>query len=114
MAFIFAKKPDANLASLVKALDTATAKNKIKLVVNFTGTPSDDYVDSVKALAKKHGLKNAALTLSRDGSRFKVNKEADVTVMHYRGKKVKFNFAAKGKISEKEIAEVVKGLSKLK
>lgn len=98
------------MGSLLKALDSETAKKKVSLVVNFTGTPSDEYLDSIKEMVKKFELKNAAMTTSADGERFAVSKEADVTVMHYKGKRVQFNFAAKGEISKKEIEKVVEGL----
>ena len=110
---MFAKTPDDALASLVKEIDAVVGKNKDKkvaAVVNFTGDPSDDYTEKIKEFAKKNKIKNVALTTTGDGGKFKVNEEAELTVMHYNGKKVKFNYAvAKGGLNKKAVSEIVAG-----
>ena len=104
------------MASLVKELDKVVAANKDKnlsAVLNFTGEPNDAYFDEIKAFGDKYQVKNVALTMTADKDRFKVSDEADVTVMHYNRKKVMFNYAAKGELSDKEVAAIVKGTKKI-
>ena len=77
-------------------------------VINFTDEPSDEYLDKIKAFGEKLDLKHVALTISNDGGKFKVNEDAEVTVMHYKGKKVAYNFAAgEGELDEKAVGEIV-------
>lgn len=103
------------MASLAKQIDKVVEKNEDKkaaAVINFTGDPSDEYTEQIKQFAEKNELKNVALTVTQDGGKFKVNDEADVTVMHYLGKKVKYNFAAaKGGLDDKAIKSIVDGTS---
>ena len=113
MVFIFAKTPSDALAGLVKGIDKVVAENKSKkvaAVVNFTGEPTDDYREMIKEFGKKHNIKNVSLTTSTDGDRFRVNDAAEVTVMHYKGKRVKFNFAAdKSGLNDDAVKAVVAG-----
>lgn len=110
---MFAKTPNDSLASLAKKLDMIVAKNKGKklaAVLNFTGKNTDEFRESIRKFAKKNGIKNIALTTTSTQSRFKVNPNADFTVMHYRGKQVRFNHAVKGELSKKDIEKVVDGV----
>ncbi len=115
MAFLFAKKPSDALASVVKELDAVVAKNSSKqlaAVLNFTGEPTADYVAQVKEFAAKAGLKNIAVTVTADAENFKVNDEAELTVMHYSNKVVRFNLAVDEEgLKDKSVAEkIVKGV----
>lgn len=79
-------------------------------VVNFTGEPTDDYSASIKAFGEKHGIKNVALTTTSDGDRFRINDRAEVTVMHYKGKRVAYNYAtAKGELDKDAVKAIVEG-----
>ena len=80
-------------------------------VINFTGELSDEYIDKIKAFGEELDLKHTALTTSSDGGKFKVNEEAEVTVMHYKGKKVAYNYSSKDALSETAVKEIVKGTS---
>ena len=104
------------MAGLVKAIDKKVADNKEKKVasvINFTGDATDEYLESIKAFAKKHNLKNVAVTTTADANRFKVNEDASVTVMHYLKKKVAYNFATDSKVTKKDVASVLKGAEKI-
>ncbi len=59
-------------------------------MVNFTESDAD----SLEKFAEENKLTNVALSLTGDGDKFKVNEDAALTVMVYKGKKVLFNYAA--------------------
>ena len=114
VAFIFAKQPDNTLAKLIKELDDvaeANADTQMANVVNFNGEVTDEYIQKIKELGEKLELKHTALTTSADGDKFKVNNDAAVTVMHYKGKKVTYNFASKDGLTEEAVQQIVKGAS---
>lgn len=104
------------MAGLVKRIDKAVAENqdkKLAAVVNIVGKP-DEMSDSVAEFAEKHGVENVALTVSdqKNAEKFKVNPEAKVTVMHYKGKKVKSNHAVPpGGLNDAAIEEIVAGIN---
>ena len=114
---MFVKTPDDALASLVKEIDKVVAANsdkKMAAVVNFTGEPSDDYTEQIKLFGEEHKLENVALTITKDAEKFKVNDDAEVTVMHYRGKKVAFNHAvAKGGLDKSTVKQIVDGTKEI-
>ena len=114
VAFVFAKTPNNTLAKLVKQLDKVAAENadaKMANVINFSGEVTDEYVQQIKEFGDKLDLKHTALTTSADGGRFKVNEDAEITVMHYKGKKVKYNFASKSALDKDDVQQIVKGAS---
>ena len=116
MVFIFAKTPSDDLASLAKEVDSSIAKNKnakLSAVINFTGQPTDTYLEKIRAFADKNKIENIALTTTSTQDRFKVNPKATVTVMNYKGKSVRFNYATDGEVDEKGVQAVVKGISKI-
>jgi hypothetical protein len=107
---IFTQKADDNLAGLVKAVDEVQ-KNNEKLgtfVVGVSGVEEADF----EKLQATHKL-TTPLTVARDKDgppRYKLNKEAAVTVVVYKkGGTVEKNFAFKDTKSAvekaKEIAE---------
>ena len=50
VAFIFAKTPDEQVASLATELDELAKTKKLHVVINFTGAPSDEYLASTIGL----------------------------------------------------------------
>lgn len=114
MIFAFAKSADDNLASLAKAIDKAVADNadkKLAAVINFTGESTDENLEKIAEFAEKNGIKNTALVLTGDAKKFSVSDDAEVTVMHYKGKKVAFNFSAKkDELGDQAAKAVVEGL----
>jgi hypothetical protein len=117
VVFVFAKTADDALAGLAKEIDTLVAANqekKLAAVINFTGEANDDTKAKIKEFGEKHELKNVALTLTADAKRFQINDDAEVTVMHYKGKKVLFNAAvAKGGLGKEAVAAIVEGTKKI-
>ena len=110
VVLIFSQKADDNLASLVKAVDEVQTKNKDlgTVVVGVSGVEDADF----EKLQTTHKL-TTPLTIAeeKDGpERYKLNKDAAVTVVIYKsGGKVAKNYAFKDTKSAaakaKEIAE---------
>ena len=117
MVFIFAKSPSDGLASLAKAVDKVVAKNKAKklsAVINLIGQPTDAYLAKAKAFAKENKLENVVVTVTGDADKFNVSDDAEVTVMHYSRKTVKFNLAVdKDGLNEKTVKAVIGGVDKI-
>ena len=110
MVLIFSQKADDHLASLVKAVDEVQTKNADlgTVVVGVSGVKDAD----LEKLQKTHKL-TTPLTVAEDEDgppRYKLNKEAVVTVIVYKqGGEIVKNFAFKDTKSAadkaKEIAE---------
>lgn len=78
-------------------------------VINFTGELSDEYIEKIKSFGEELDLKHTAMATSSDGGKFKVNEDAEVTVMHYKGKKVKYNFASQEALASDDVKSIVDG-----
>ncbi len=117
---IFAREITDDLTSLVKQIDKAVGKNKKQKMAAFVVFLSDDpdaTQPKLEALAEKHGIKNVPLTIF-DGTagppRYKIAKDAEVTVIMWRGQKVSANHAfGKGKLNKKAIKKIVADTSKI-
>ena len=102
------------MASLVKQVDETVAKNEDKKMAAFLVVLTED-ADAVepklKELAEKHGIKKVPLTIfegtSGPGS-YKISKEADLTVLMWKGLKVQANHALeKGKLDAKASKAII-------
>ena len=120
MVSIFTRTITDNLAGLVKQIDTAVAKNKASQLKAFVVVLSDDpdaAEPKLKALAKKHGIKNVPLTVF-DGisgpPSYKINKGAETTVLMWRGGRVRANHGfEKGKLTKQTLKAVAAETAKL-
>lgn len=99
MVNVFARSLTDDLASLVKEVDSVVANNSAKqaagFVVLLTNDPDADE-PKLKEFAKKHGIKQVPLTLfdgeaGPDG--YKVARDAEVTVLLWKGRSVTANHA---------------------
>jgi hypothetical protein len=96
VVLIFTQKADDNLAGLVKAVDEVQSKNAdlASVVVGVSGVKPPDF----EKLQQTHKF-TTPLTIAEDDDgpdRYKLNKEAAVTVVVYQaGGKVFKNFAFK-------------------
>ena len=101
------------MASLAKQIDKLVADNqekKLAAVINFIGEPTDDYKAKIAEFGTKHNLKNVALTITADAETFKVNDQAELTVMLYKGKTVKSNHAvAAGGLNAGAVKKILEG-----
>ena len=113
VAMIFAREISDPLTSLVKKIDTATAKHRDSRMGSFIVFLTDDeegLEKKLKELAKKEDLKHIVLTIDTPTGppRYKIAKDADVTVVLYQRQKVKANFAfKKGELHEPDIDKIV-------
>jgi len=118
VAMIFAREVNPTVTKLLKEIDTATAKNgaaKMGSFVVFCAN-GDGLEKQLKGLAKKESLKQIVLSIDNPAGPedYNVAKEADVTVVLYVDRTVKVNHAfKKGEMSEKDVATVIKELSKI-
>jgi hypothetical protein len=118
---VFARKTDDALASLVKQLDKVVAANqdkKMASVLNLLGEDADKLKTSAAAFAKKNEIANIALVVPRDNENgpksYKLNPKAEITVLIYRGLKVKANHAlAAGELNEKTIKAIIADTGKI-
>ncbi|HQR41407.1 MAG TPA: hypothetical protein PLX97_01960 [Gemmatales bacterium] len=97
VALVFARKTSKPVADLVKKLDAAVAKSgqeKMGAAVVFLSS-EDNIKDSVAKMQTEAGVKNVSLAV--DGPQgpeaYKISKDAEVTVIIYKKKKVVANHA---------------------
>ena len=120
MVGIFTRTITDNLAGLVKQVDAAVGKNKASQLKAFVVVLSDDPdtdEPKLKALAKKHGIKNVPLTIF-DGISgpppYKINKGAETTVLMWKRGRVASNKGfEKGKLSKAALKTVAGDTSAL-
>ena len=119
---IFAREVSDPLTSLVKKIDAATAKNSAHKMGSFVVFMSDDegLEKKLKNLAEKENLTKTALTIDNPTgpSDYHIAKDADITVVLYRGSyspgAVKVNHAfKKGEMTEKDVDAIVAELPKI-
>ncbi len=107
------------LTSLVKQLDKATAEHADARMGSFVVVLTDDQdatEKQLKDLIKKDDIQKTVLTIfDRSGPQgYHIAKDADVTVLLYRNKTVKANYAFKtGEFTEKNIDEILGDLPKI-
>jgi hypothetical protein len=113
---VFARKTDDALASLVKKLDAEIGKigkPKAAAVVIFL-SDDDDMKAKIESFKKANEVKNVSLALesSKGPEDYEIAKEASVTTVLYKSKKVKVNHAY-ASFTAKDVETVVTDLSKL-
>jgi hypothetical protein len=116
---IFAREITAPLTSLVKKLDEATVKNSAAKMGSFIVFLGDDEAlkKKVKELADKENIRDMILTTMSTPSgppKYKLAKDAHVTVVLYVDSKVAANFAfAAGQLDDKAVEKILKDLAKI-
>jgi hypothetical protein len=101
------------LTSLVKKLEAATSKHSDCKMGAFVVLLTDDDTkaeEQLKAMVEKENLKKVILTIDNPQGppRYKIAKEADITVLLYTKKKVQKNFAfEKGKFTDAEADTII-------
>jgi hypothetical protein len=115
---IFAREISKPVTSLVKKIDAATAKNSEARMASFAVFLSDEegLDKKLKDWADKEKINKTALTIDNPAgpSDYKIDKDADVTVLLYVRKHVKVNYAfKKGDLKGKDIEKIVGDLSKI-
>ena len=115
---VFTRSLTDDLASLVKQVDALVGDNKNakSFIVLLSKDPDGDEA-KIKEFAKKNGIKNVPLTIF-DGEAgpggYKISKDADVTVLLWKGQTVKTNHAYKtGGLNKDTVSQVVADAKKL-
>src|SRR3954454_7564603 len=107
---IFARGISDPLTSLVKQIDSATAKHSDRDMGSFVVFLNDDegFDKKLKALAKTEKLEHTPLMVMSNPtgpSGYNIAKDADVTVVLYNKRSVKVNHAyKKGELKPAEVA----------
>jgi hypothetical protein len=115
---IFAREVSGPLTSLVKKIDAATAKNSACEMGSFVVfcSEAEGLEKQLTELAKKEMLKETILAIdSPDGpNKYKIAKEADVTVVLYNKSKVIANYTfKKGELKAGDVEKIVSDVSKI-
>ncbi len=117
VAVIFARNPDESLTKLIKKIDEATAKNSSSKMGSYVVFLSDsqDLEGKLKAMATKENVKNTILSIDNPAGpeRYKISKDADITVLLYTGRVVKANHAFKGALKDADIEKITGDISKI-
>jgi hypothetical protein len=118
VAMIFAREPSPAVATLIKKIDAVTQKNKEHEMGSFVVFLSDkEGLDKeLQHMARDTGLKKIVLAIDNPAGpqKYKVARDADVTVVLYKERVVKANYAfKKGQLREKDIDQIVSDVSKI-
>ena len=117
---VFARKMDDNVTKLIKELDAVVGKNRDSRMAAFVVLLSDDQNAAratLKNAANTHGIKHTPLTVfeNSDGpGKYRIAKDADVTVLMWVESDVKVNHAySAGTLNGKAIATIVGDTDKI-
>jgi|SRR5438874_13400407 len=118
---VFARDLSDPLASLAKKLDAATVKNNESRMGSFIVFLNDDEgIDKkLKDLADKKHLTKIALAIMANKAgpspkSYKIDKDAEVTVILYHKNKCEANYAfKKGEMTDKDVDRIVSDLAKI-
>jgi L-lactate utilization protein LutC len=114
---VFAREITPGLTSLVKKLDDATKTNSDAKMGSFVVIMTDDdkAEDALKKVAEKEKIKNVVLCVDspKGPEKWKLSKDANVTVLLYVKNTVKENFAFSKDVDDKEADKIVAKLSSI-
>jgi len=117
---IFARKMDENVTKLVKELDAVVGKNRDNRMSAFVVVLTDDpdaQSASLKKVAEKQEIKHTPLTVFENSvgpNKYKIDKNADITVMMWVDSDVKVNHAVKAAdLNGQLIAKIVGDTQKI-
>jgi hypothetical protein len=117
---VFARKIDGPLTSLVKQINEEVGKNgekKLSAFVVILTDDSDEVKPQLEKLAEKEKIQNVPLTIGEIAAgppAYKIDKDAEVTVLLWKNLKVVSNHAFKsGGLHREQIAAIMKDVPKL-
>lgn len=119
VAVVFARTPDCpQTQKLIKAIDKATVENKGKEMGSYVVFCSDEenLDKKLKEFVKTAGIKETVLSIDSPSGpgKYKIAKDADLTVLLYTKRKVVENYAfKKGEIKDSDIDTITKDVSKI-
>lgn len=114
---VFARNLDDSLAKLVAGMDKALADNKkaeLRGWVTFLNEDQTAFDPLVVDWAKKHAIRNVPMAVFEDvvgPPTYKLNRDADVTILLFTKHKIMRNFAFRtGELTDERVAEVLKAI----
>jgi hypothetical protein len=117
---VFARNADDRLGRLAVALDQAVADNQaagLRAWVTFLHADQAAFDPQVVRWARQHGLRNLPLAVFEDldgPPSYKLNRDADVTVLLAVNQKVVANFAFRsGELTEERVRAVLAALPRI-
>jgi hypothetical protein len=115
VAMVFAREVTPAVKKLISTLDECAAKHTDAKMGSFFVFCSDEegLSDQLKKVAKDSDLKKVVLSIDNPAGPkgYNVSKDAGVTVVLYKDRNVKANFAyKKGEFTEKDIENIVKAI----
>jgi len=117
---VFARKIDGPLTSLVKQINEEVGKQGDKKLCSFVVFLTDDtdaIAPQIEKLADKEKIANVPLTIGEIAAgppSYKIDKDAEVTVMLWKKQKVVSNHAFKaGELHKKQIEAIIKDIPKI-
>jgi hypothetical protein len=121
MVMIFAHQADAALAALVRQLDDVVAKNEAKKMGSFVsllGQEPKELAGTAEKFVESNKVEHVAFVVPAEHAAgpksYKLNPEADVTVLIYRQGKVVVNYALPaGGLTDETIQKIVADTSKI-
>ncbi len=118
VAMVFTRSASEPVKKLVKELDAATVKNSDAKMGSFFVFLSDDegMAKKLESMAKKDDLKKTVLTLDNQTGpeNYNIAKDAEVTVVLYKDRKVVKNYTfKKGQMKDKDVAKVIADLPEI-
>jgi hypothetical protein len=118
VVLVFAREMTKPLTRMVKELEAEVAKGKsAKLKAVVVILSDDDALEkNLKEFGEKQGIKHVNLAIMEpDGPKhYKVSKEADVTVIAYKNRKVQANHAfKKGELNEEGVEKILADVRKI-
>jgi hypothetical protein len=112
---IFARSLDESLGKLTRGLDKALVDHKtsdLRAWVTFLNTDQATFDPKVVEWSKKQAIRGVPLSVFEDADgppSYKLNREAEVTVLVFVKQKVVHNFAFRaGELTDERIADVLK------
>jgi hypothetical protein len=118
VVMVFAREVNPTVTKLIKELDTCTSKNEASKMGSCVIFCSDakDLENQLKTLVEKEKVKSCILAIDNPAGPedYKIAKDADVTVLVYKDRKVSANLAfKKGEMQDKDITTVIEELAKI-
>ena len=117
---VFARDLSEPLGGLVQQLDKAVLEHKkadLRAWVTFLGDDQPGLDPKVVRWGLKHAVRNVPLGVFEDAGgppSYRLNREADVTVLLFVKQKVVANFALRsGELTEEKIGEIMKAVPRL-
>jgi hypothetical protein len=114
---VFARKTSEPLTSLVKQIDAKIGENgQLKSFVVIMTKEKDTTAAELRKLAQEAGIKNIPLTMFGDPGGppdYELSRDADITVLMWKGHKVKVGHGYKGDLTDNEVQTIMADIPKV-